>query len=248
MEQNNISNDECVKHNVQVFDQDAVDNKGYGYTTDQRLSSRMATSRTVDVILDQAQFEGRRVIDMGCGDGYFTLQLWDRGRPLVMTAVDAARNAIKLADSRRKERAIQFMVGDVHHLPLADNTFDIALVQSVLHHDDTPGDILREAFRLAPQVVIHEPNGNNLGLKIIEKTSRYHREHGERSYPPRLLSLWIEACGAHVIRTKFAGFVPMFCPDWMARIMKCAEPMVESLPLVNSLCSAVVVLVGQKDR
>jgi len=40
----------------------------------------------------------------------------------------------------------------------------------------------------------------------------------------------------------------MFSPDWIARFMKRAEPAVESLPLVNSLCCAVVVLVGKKDR
>lgn len=247
-EDDSMSSNKSFERNVSVFDQDAVLNKGYVYTTGQQLSSRMATARTADVILEQARFEGRRVLDMGCGDGHFTLQFWDRGRPSEMTAVDAAPEAIKLADSKREGRAIRFAVGDVHRLPFADNSFDVALMQSVLHHDDTPGDIVREAFRLAPVVVIHEPNGNSPALKIIERVSRYHREHNERSYTTWRLQRWIQACGARVVCTKFAGFVPMFSPDWVARFMKRAEPAVESLPLVNSLCCAVVVLVGKRDR
>ena len=41
-----------------------------------------------------------------------------------------------------------------------------------------------------------------------------------------------------------AGFVAMFSPDWLARAMKAIEPMIESLPLVNVIGCAVVVLVA----
>jgi hypothetical protein len=49
-----------------------------------------------------------------------------------------------------------------------------------LHHDDDPQDMIREAFRLAPEILIHGRNADNLSLKIIEKTSSYHRQHREK--------------------------------------------------------------------
>jgi hypothetical protein len=106
--------------------------------------------------------------------------------------------------------------------------------------------MIREAFRLAPEVLIHEPNGNNFGLKIIEKTSRYHREHHEKSYSSRRLRRWVEEAGGEVVSQRFAGFVPMFCPDWLARLMKGAEPLLERLPLLNALGCAVYVLVARR--
>ncbi len=132
-------------------------------------------------------------------------------------------------------------------MPFADNSFDVVLVQSVLHHDHDPLHMLREAFRLAPRIIIHEPNGNNPGLKVIEKTSRYHIEHNEKSYSTRTMKSWIKQAGGKVVYEKVAGFVPMFCPDWMAKAMKFIEPVVESIPLLRSIGCAVYVMTAVRD-
>jgi ubiquinone/menaquinone biosynthesis C-methylase UbiE len=181
---------------------------------------------------------------MGCGDGFYTIYFWDYGQPRAMIGVDAAYGAIQVANSNKQGRPIGFIVGDVHRLPYPDNSFDLVLVQSILHHDDNPLGIISEAFRLAPEILIHEPNGNNFGLKIIEKTSRYHREHHEKSYTSRQLIRWVEQAGGRVVYKQFAGFVPMFCPDLLARLMKVVEPVVERLPLLNAAGSAICVLIA----
>ena len=235
-----------VNINVNVFDRDAMSYGGYLYTTNTSLSSWLATQRTTDVILQTGCFTGRRVLDMACGDGFYTIRFWDHSAPLAMTGVVAACRAVQVANVNRQNRPIQFVVGDVHALPWPDNSFDVALVQSVLHHDDNPVGIIREAFRLAPEILIHEPNGNNLGLKIIERLSRYHREHREKSYTSLRLKRWVKDAGGQVIYQKFAGFVPMFCPDWLARTMKAIEPVVERVLLLNACGSAVMVLVARR--
>jgi SAM-dependent methyltransferase len=234
--------------NIEVFNRDASQFGGYLYTATTRLSCRLATRRTTDIILETKRFAGRSVVDLGCGDGFYTIQLWDKGHPRSMIGIDPAKNAIDVANHNKHERPIQFQVGDAHAVPFADNSFDVALVQSVLHHDTNPPDLIREAFRLAPEIIIHEPNGNNFGLKIIEKISLYHREHNEKSFTSRQLRCWVKLQGGHVMHQRFAGFVAMFSPDWLARAMKAVEPMIESLPLVNALGCAVVVLVATRKR
>jgi ubiquinone/menaquinone biosynthesis C-methylase UbiE len=233
--------------NVDVFDRDATSNVGYLYTTNNSLSSKLATSRSARMILQLGHFTGRSIIDIGCGDGHFTLRYWDYGRPKTLVGVDGAEHAIEVANERKQHRPIEFVVGDAHDLPYANDSFDVALVQSILHHDDDPRDIIREAFRLAPEVLIHEPNGNNYGLKIIEKVSHYHREHNEKSYSSRQIDRWVEEVGGTVVRRQFAGFVPMFCPDWVARPMKAVEPIVEHMPLANALGCSVYVVVGKRN-
>lgn len=232
--------------NVEVFDRDAAEHSGYLYTRNASLSTRLATRRTLDVIIELANLRGRSVIDMGCGDGHFTLQINDAAQPRQMLAVDAARNAVAAAKRARTTQRVEVAVADVHHLPFPDNAFDVALIQSILHHDDDPRDIIREAFRLAPEIVIHEPNGNNVGLKVIEQVSTYHREHGEKSYRPRRVMRWVRDAGGEPVLLRFAGFVPMFCPDWIARTTKLLEPMVEGLPVLRSQGCAIYVLVAHR--
>jgi len=153
-----------------------------------------------------------------------------------------------VANAGKGARPIVFDVADAHRLPFPDNSFDIAMIQGVLHHDDDAGDIIREAFRVAPEILVLEPNGNNPGLKIIEKVSRYHREHHEKSYRPRLLRRWVEACGAKVIEERFAGLVPIFCPDWVARGAKAAESFAERLPVIRAYGCAVYVFVARRPH
>jgi SAM-dependent methyltransferase len=232
--------------NVEPFEKDAAARGGYVYTLAERLSCRLATGRSLEVILEAEQLAGRSILDMGCGDGFYTIRYWDQGRPSALTGVDGASAAIRVANEKKQQRPIRFEVADVHALPFPNNSFDLALLQSILHHDDDPTDIVREAFRVAPVILIHEPNGYNFGLKIIEKASRYHREHGEKSYTSRQLVRWVEQAGGQVQHRRLAGFVPMFCPDWLARMMKAVEPFVESVPVLRALGCAVFVLVAKR--
>lgn len=235
-----------INSNVQVFDHDAQEKGGYVYTIGMQLSSRLATNRTIDIIMETDRFKDRNILDMGCGDGYYTVRFWDQGKPQRLVGVDAAQQAINVANEKKMDRPIQFLVGDAHHLPWPDNSFDMVMIQSILHHDDHPEDMIREAFRLAPEILIHEPNGNNLGLKIIEKVSPYHRLHGEKSYNSYQFNRWISRNGGKIVYRKFAGFVPMFCPDHIALLTKRIEPVIESVPLVKDLACSVVVIVARR--
>ncbi len=77
--------------------------------------------------------------------------------------------------------------------------------------------------------------------------SRYHREHHERSYRPAQLQAWIERAGGRVIAIRFAGFVPTFPPDWIAKLMTRIEPAVEGAPLINRVACAVYVTVAVRS-
>ena len=235
-----------LRESVEPFIRDAGANAGYGYTTGARLSSRLATQRSTDVVAQTAAFAGRSVLDVGCGDGFYTARIWDLGRPCGLVALDAAETAVHVAAGKLGQRPVRFLVADAHRLPFRDGAFDVVLLQSILHHADAPEQMVREALRVASRVVVHEPNGNNLGLKVIERVSKYHREHRERSYTPRRVGRWLSDAGGAVVSCQFAGFVPMFCPDILARLMKRLEPLVERLPVVNALGCAVYVMVAEK--
>src|SRR5258708_8355643 len=210
--------------NVDIFDKDASGNAGYLYTHTNRLSCRLATSRTTDIILELGEMQGRSVLDLACGDGFYTIKFWDRGHPKQLVAADAATSAVAVGAQNSNTRPIRFLVGDAHRMPFPDNSFDVVLVQSVLHHDHDPLHMLREAFRLAPRIIIHEPNGNNPGLKVIEKTSRYHIEHNEKSYSSRRMKRWVKEAGGSVLHEKTACLLPKFLPGSDATTIELIRP------------------------
>jgi SAM-dependent methyltransferase len=226
---------------AEIFNRDVETSGGYVYALDAKLSSRLATQRWLQLMLGLTDLKGRSVTDIGCGDGTFTVRYWDRGEPRMMSALDPAIKAVVAGTAKAKGRPIHFLVADGHHLPYPDNAFDVAILQGILHHDSSPEATIREAFRVAREILVLEPNGYSPILKVIERLSNYHREHEERSYTAARLRGWVEAAGGRVIKSRFGIAVPVFCPDWIARLLKFMEPAIERLPLVNRLLCAVYV-------
>lgn len=231
-----------TRQGVDPFDSDAAGGEGYIYTTAGQFSSRHVLARHMELILAMGRFEGRSVVDIGCGDGFSTLRFWDRAHPRTMAGVDPAENAIKVANSKRGDRPIEFRVLEGNRVPFEDATFDVAVIQGVLHHADDPAATIKEGLRVAREIVILEPNGLNPGLKLLEKVSPYHRKHNERSYSRRRLRGWVEAAGGRVVEEKFAVFVPIFSPTWIARTMAAVEPAVEAIPGLRAVSCSVYVM------
>jgi len=236
-----------VKFDVSVFDRDAMGHGGYLYTTNASLSSQYANKRLSDIALAIVNFKGKRILELGCGDGTYTKELFDRGEPLSISAIDLSKKAIEIAREKYSDERITFVIGNADSLPYADDSFDLVHIRGVLHHMDNPALALKEALRVAAAVLLIEPNGYNPGLKVIEKLSRYHREHQEKSYTSYQMRNWIRNAGGEVTYERFAGFVPMFCPDRIAQVMKAVEPVVERIPLLSFLACAVVVLVAKRS-
>jgi len=227
---------------VDPFNTDAAGGEGYVYTTARQFSSRHVLARHLQLILSIGSLQGRSVVDIGCGDGFSTFRFWDEAHPARLAGVDPAENAIKVANSKRGERPIEFRVLDGHRVPYDDASFDVAVIQGVLHHADDPQATIREGLRVARELVVLEPNGLNPGLKLLEKVSKYHREHNERSYSRRRLRGWVEAAGGHVAQEKFGVFVPIFSPAWLARPMAAVEPAVEAIPGLRAIGCSVYVM------
>jgi SAM-dependent methyltransferase len=221
---------------IRAFDSDVDAHDGYVYTTSDRLSSRLARARWASTITGLTTLKDRTLLDLGCGDGYFTRLFYDTESPASIVAVDPSANAIDAAVASRGDRRIEFRVGEGRSLPFANKAFDIVLLQGVLHHDNDPAGVVREACRLGREVIILEPNGYNPVLKLIEKLSPYHREHKEKSYAPAAIDGWLGDAGGRIVRRTYSNLVPVFAPDALARVCKALEPVVEATPGVRRLC------------
>ncbi len=90
----------------------------------------------------------RRVLDIGCADGYVTAGITERTRAEV-TGIDIRAEYIAVA--RQKYPGISFETADAHDLPFDDGTFDAVITNFTLMWTERPGRVLAEAKRvLAP--------------------------------------------------------------------------------------------------
>ncbi|HBB68193.1 MAG: hypothetical protein A2X28_11295 [Elusimicrobia bacterium GWA2_56_46] len=234
-----------LKKNVSVFDADARENTGYRYTTGASFSSTVANRRMTEATLQWIGEDCRSVLDAGCGDGTYANDIRLARPRLEITGVDPAAGAIEAA--RKRYPGITFFVGDILRPgTFTGKRFDLVIMRGVLHHLSDPAAALRHCAGLADRILIIEPNGNNPILKAIEQLSSYHREHEERSFPPRLLRRWCREAGLDVAALDFIGFVPFFFPTLPAKIIYFFQPFLERVPLVGRFFGAQTVILCRK--
>ena len=224
--------------NIDKFNEDARANEGYRYTSNAKRSSAMANARISEAVTSLVDLTGKRVIDIGCGDGTYTEELVEMGAAYVL-GVDAAADAIALASGLPSVGPrLAFQAVPVDHLSSIGEHFDVAVVRGLLHHLYEADAAAASICAIADEIVVIEPNGYNPVLKVIEKVSRYHVEREEKSYSPRRLDHWFEREGAVVEDSQYIGLVPFFCPDRVALGLKRLEPIFERLPLVRAVSCA----------
>lgn len=162
--------DEARLQEVLRLRKENFDNHGSADTRDARQlvpgRSWAAWSRALGLLLPPL-----RVADLGCGEGYLTLEAARWASRVV--AVD--RSAVVLARAqalarRRRVSNVAWRRGELEQLPIKDETVDVALLSQALHHAADPLQAVREAVRITV------PGGRVLILDL-----RQHREEWVRS-------------------------------------------------------------------
>ena len=111
------------------------------------------------------------VADLGCGEGYLTIESARWAKQVV--AVDRSPAVLARARAmaqRRKVRNIVWKRGDLERVPLTDGSVDVAILSQALHHAERPDVALAEARRIL------RPGGQLLVLDL-----RRHDEAWVRS-------------------------------------------------------------------
>ena len=119
-----------------------------------------------------------RVADLGCGEGYLTLEAsrWAKRVIAVDRSAAVLRKAQALA-ARRHARNIVWKKGELERLPVRDASVDVALLSQSLHHAADPAAAAAEAARILV------PGGKVLVLEL--------REHDQAWVRDRLGDRWL---------------------------------------------------------
>lgn len=89
------------------------------------------------------------VADIGCGEGYLTLEAARWARAVVgIDRSDEVLARAKALAARRRVTNVQWKKGDLARLPLRDGSMDVALLSQALHHAVVPEEAIAEAVRI----------------------------------------------------------------------------------------------------
>ena len=165
---------------------------------------------------------GRRVLDVGCGDGSYAIALAGQGARVI--GADLSAEMVHSARSRARSvrRSSMFVRADLKRLPFPDRSFDAVLAVTVLCFTTEVATALREVHRvLAP--------GGRLVLGELHRWSLWalwRRVRGVLGSPiwrvarfrsPRQLRRSLEAAGFVVESIRGAIYYPPWAPA--ARIL-----------------------------
>lgn len=122
-----------------------------------------------------APWHPARVLDVGCGNGEITLG--------ISRALGGASEFTGVDVLLRPDAKIPVVQYDGNRLPFPDGSFDAVMAVDVLHHADSPLDLLREMTRVARQgVVLKDHNRDGwLAQSTLERMDDVgNRRHGVR--------------------------------------------------------------------
>jgi ArsR family transcriptional regulator len=103
------------------------------------------------------------VADIGCGEGYLTLETARWARTVVgIDRSDEVLERAKLLAQRRHITNVEWKKGDLARLPLRDESVDVAMLSQSLHHASDPERAVAEAMRVL------RPGGRLLVLDLRE--------------------------------------------------------------------------------
>jgi len=110
------------------------------------------------------------VADIGCGDGYLTLEMARWARTVIgIDRSDRVLERAKALAKRRRVANVQWKKGDLARLPLRDASMDVALLSQALHHAADAEYAVTEAVRIL------RPGGHLLALDLREHDQRWVR-------------------------------------------------------------------------
>jgi|SRR5208283_4788590 len=181
-----------------------------------------------------------KILELGSGDGTFTGTVLANNFTYI-DGYDYSVSAIDKANALFGSESIRFHVKNVAELVYSpDQRWDGAFLMGFLHHVKKDASVIVSRLsKVVPNVVVADPNGNNLIRKTLELLPSY-RSAGEDSFRLTQLEDFFGAAGYELVSQNIISFVPPFTPSFLLPTMIRLEKIVSSNPLLRRLNSTYV--------
>lgn len=108
--------------------------------------------------ISQGKGDSFRILDAGCGEGFFSAKIYDEFPHASIVGCDGAQEALVIA--RKINPSIKFEQANIYEMPYRDKEFDLVVCSEVLEHLKDPKSALCELDRVGKNLLVtvpHEP-------------------------------------------------------------------------------------------
>lgn len=114
----------------------------------------MSLKRRASKILEGLDLKaGDKILDVGCGDGFFLYLISALPIKLTLVGLDHDKRILTIARKNLANRRLRLVYGDAAAMPFAENSFNQAIMTEVLEHVKNEKKALSEVYRIL------KPNG-----------------------------------------------------------------------------------------
>lgn len=117
-----------------------------GYYESARCLQKLWHNRKWKTVGSLLAKKGKRILDLGCANGYSTSQIDKFAPQAEIFGIDISEKLIRFA--KKKYPKFKFLVADAGNLPFPDKNFDTVVCTEVLEHLVSPQKVLQEIHRV----------------------------------------------------------------------------------------------------
>jgi SAM-dependent methyltransferase len=188
---------------------------------------------------------GMRVLELGCGTGYFTRELARTGADIV--AVDVSPELLEIARADCSAPNVRFEIQNACAMSYSDAVFDSVVGSSVLHHLEIK-EALHEIYRVLKSggtIYFTEPNMLNPQIAVQKNIPWVKRKLGDSPdetaffrWPLRRL---LERTGFRNVRIEPFDFLHPKTPFPAVKNMDALGRFLERIPVVSEFAGSLYI-------
>lgn len=191
-----------------------------------RMTDKLKAARKISYRLEIEIIEnlstGGRILDVGCGMGFFLDCFSDRWEK---NGCDVSSYALKEAENK----GVRIYKGELEHLDFENDFFDVVYFRASLHHTYSPKLCLDKAMKiLKPGGVVAICMSNNIdGLvgKIMKAHIRSYEQAHNYLFSTKILETYLVHAGFNIIKIYYPYFSTGYesirdIPDLVVAYMK----------------------------
>jgi len=207
-------------------------------------AGKIRWARRVDMLISHIN-AGMKVLEIGCGTGYFTKELAKTSA--YVTAIDISSDLLMVARQDISYGNVIFKEENAYALSFPTDSFDSVIGSSVLHHLDIAKALaeFRRVLKKSGTIYFTEPNIINPQL-ILQKNIPFLRKMMGESPDETALCRWkiarmLSAAGFKNIRIQPFDFLHPKTPRALIHCVRSIGDFLENVPLVSEVAGSLYI-------
>ena len=188
---------------------------------------------------------GSKVLELGCGTGYFTRELVDTGA--FITAIDISSDLLGEARKEITASNVEFRIDNAYGMSFAGESFDHVVGSSVLHHLEIRKALFEvyRVLRSGGHIAFTEPNMMNPQIAMQKNIPAIKRRMGdspdETAFFKWQIKRLLQEAGFSSIRVTPFDFLHPAVPPAMIKTISLIGNVAEKTPLLRGIAGSLFI-------